>query len=119
MILRDISRHGAGIEVPPRAALGLEGVLRRWDLALKCRVVWTLRGLGGLKFRRPLDSGQMRDVRPMIEAREAGGLARLAASSRASPRLGWRHGRRPSLGHSRVPGRAAPGCLARGGPYIP
>ena len=83
VILRDISRHGVGIDAPPRAALGLEGGLRVGDLAVLCCLVWTRRGLGGLKFYRPLDEGQMRDVRRVVEEGEAGSLARLAASSHA------------------------------------
>jgi hypothetical protein len=87
VVVRDISRHGAGIETPPWAALGLEGVLRVGNLAMQCSVVWACRGLGGLKFYRPLSKGQMCEVHRMVEEGVAGGLVRLAA---ASHDLRWR-----------------------------
>ena len=87
VIVRDISRHGAGIETPPQAVLGFEGVLRVGNLAMQCSVVWTCRSLGGLKFCRPLNKGQMCEVQRMVEEGQASGLVRLAAASHT---LSWR-----------------------------
>lgn len=119
VILRDISRHGAGIEAPPRAALGREGGLRVGDLALQCRVVWARRGLGGLKFCRPLGEGQMRGVQRMIEEGEVGGLAPLAAASRA-----WRWGAGgtaagPAWGTPVSPAAPPPAALRAAGHTFP
>jgi hypothetical protein len=87
VIVRDISRHGAGIETTPEAALGFEGVLTVGSLAMRCSVVWTCRSLGGLKFYRPLNKGQMCEVQRMVEEGETSGLVRFATASHT---LSWR-----------------------------
>lgn len=79
--IHDISRLGARIETPPLAMQRAEGVLRVGGLALLCDLVWSRRGLSGLKFYKPLNEGQMQALRSAVEADRAGGLAGLADAS--------------------------------------
>jgi hypothetical protein len=81
--LYDVSRHGARIEAAPLMKQGVEGVLHLGDLAFLCCLVWTRRGIGGLKFYRSLDEAQMQGFQRFIEEAEAGTMVQLANASHA------------------------------------
>lgn len=83
VLLYDVSRHGVRIEAAPLMKQGGDGVLRVGDLAFLCCLVWTRRGLGGLKFYRSLDEAQMKGLQRFIEEAEAGSMVRLANASHA------------------------------------